>query len=79
MSNAEGRAEHGSPLAHDLAMNWIVWLSLAVVVTAHAAVTGIKPRGTRPVAHSRLMGVGRVVLLIMVVIFAVLAFRARSG
>lgn len=60
-------------------MNWIVWLSLAVVVTAIAAVTGIKPRGTRPVAHSRLMGVGRVVLLIMIVIFAVLAFRARSG
>jgi hypothetical protein len=60
-------------------MNWIVWLSLAVVVTAIAAVTGLKPRGSRPVAHSRLMGVGRVVLVIMVVIFAVLAFRARSG
>jgi len=60
-------------------MNWIVWLSLAVVVTAIAAVTGIKPRGTRPVAHSRLMGAGRVVLIVMIVIFAVLAFRARSG
>lgn len=60
-------------------MNWIIWLSLAVVVTALAAVTGIKPRGTRPVSHSRLMGVGRVVLMIMVVIFAILAFRARSG
>ncbi|MDP9191480.1 MAG: hypothetical protein M3P06_07240 [Acidobacteriota bacterium] len=60
-------------------MNWIVWLSLAVVVTAIAAVTGIKPRGSRPVAHSRLMGAGRVVLIVMIVIFAVLAFRARSG
>ena len=60
-------------------MNWIVWLSLAVVVTAIAAVTGIKPRGTRPVAHSRLMGAGRVVLIVMIVIFALLAFRARSG
>jgi hypothetical protein len=60
-------------------MNWIFWLSLAVVVTAIAAVTGIKPRGTRHVAHSRLMGAGRVVLVIMIVIFAVLAFRARSG
>jgi hypothetical protein len=60
-------------------MNWLVWLSLAVVVTAIAAVTGVKPRGTRPVAHSRLMGAGRVVLIIMIVIFAVLAFRARSG
>lgn len=60
-------------------MNWIIWLSLAVVVTAVAAVTGIKPRGTRHVAHSRLMGAGRVMLMIMVVIFAILAFRARNG
>ena len=60
-------------------MNWIIWLSLAVVVTAIAAVTGIKPRGTRPVAHSRLMGAGRVALIIIVVIFAVLAFNARNG
>jgi hypothetical protein len=79
LTRYSGEKRHGSPLAHELAMNWIVWLSLAVIVTAVAAVTGIKPRGTRPVAHSRLMGVGRVVLLIMVVIFAVLAFRARSG
>lgn len=60
-------------------MNWIIWLSLAVVVTAIAAVTGIKPRGTRPVAHSRLMGVGRIVLIILIVIFAVMAFNARNG
>ena len=60
-------------------MTWIIWLSLAVVVTALAAVTGIKPRGTRPVAHSRLMGVGRIVLIILIVIFAVMAFNARNG
>jgi hypothetical protein len=60
-------------------MSWVVWLGLAVVITAIAAVTGIKAKGTRPVAHSRMMGVGRVFLLIIVVIFAYLAFRARSG
>jgi hypothetical protein len=60
-------------------MNWIIWLSLAVVVTAIAAVTGIKPRGTRPVAHSRLMGAGRVALIVIVVIFVVMAFTARNG
>ena len=58
-------------------MNWIIWLSLAVVVTALAAVTGIKAKGTRPVAHTRMMGVARVVLIVVVVIFAYLAFRAR--
>jgi len=60
-------------------MNWIVWLGLAVLVTAIAAVTGIKPKGTRHVAHSRMMGMGRVFLVILVVIFAYLAFRARAG
>ena len=60
-------------------MSWVVWLGLAVVITAIAAVTGIKAKGTRPVAHSRMMGVGRIFLLIIVVIFAYLAFQARSG
>jgi hypothetical protein len=60
-------------------MSWVIWLSLAVVVAALAAVTGIKPRGTRPVAHTRMMGVGRIALLVIVVVLAYLAFRARNG
>jgi len=60
-------------------MNWIIWLSLAVVVTAIAAVTGIKAKGTRPVAHTRMMGVARIVLILVVVIFAYLAYQARNG
>ena len=60
-------------------MNWLVWLGLAVVIAAVAAVTGIKPKGTRPVSHSRMMGMGRIALLVIVVIFAYIAFRARSG
>lgn len=60
-------------------MNWVVWLGLAVLVSAIAAVTGIKARGTRPVSGTRLMAIGRFVLLILIVLFAYLAFRARSG
>jgi len=60
-------------------VNWIVWLGLAVLVTAAAAITGIKAKGTRPVASSRLMGVGRFILLLLVLVFAYFAFRARSG
>jgi uncharacterized membrane protein YhaH (DUF805 family) len=60
-------------------MNWLVWLGLAVVVAAVAAVTGIKPKGTRPVAHTRMMVMGRLALLALIVIFAWLAFQARSG
>jgi hypothetical protein len=60
-------------------MNWLVWLGLAVFVAAIAAVTGVKAKGTRPVAHTRMMGVGRIALFAVVLIFAWLAFRARSG
>lgn len=60
-------------------MNWLVLLGLAVVIVAAAAVTGIKPKGTRSVSHSRMMGMGRLALLAIAVIIAYLAFRARSG
>jgi hypothetical protein len=60
-------------------MNWLGWVGLAVFVTVLAALTGVKPKGTRPVAHSRMMGVARAILLILLVIFAVMAYRARAG
>lgn len=59
-------------------MNWLTVLGIAVVVVAIAAVTGIKPRGTRPVAHSRMMGMARIALAIFVIILLYLAFRART-
>lgn len=60
-------------------MEWLIWLGLAVVVTAVVAITGIKTKGTRPVGSTRLMAVGRFILLVVVAIFAYMAFRARSG
>ena len=60
-------------------MSWLTWLGLAVLITAVAAITDIKPKRTRLVARTRLMGVARLVLLAIVIIFAYLAFRARSG
>lgn len=62
-------------------MTWIAWLTLAVLITAVAAITGIKPKGTRHVARTRLMGVARTILLIVIaiVIAAYVVFRARSG
>jgi hypothetical protein len=60
-------------------MSWLAWLGLAVVLTATAALTGIKPKGTRHVAHTRLMGGARFALLAFVIILAYLAYRARAG
>jgi len=60
-------------------VNWLVWLGLAVVIAAVAAVTGIKPKGTRPVSHSRMMGMGRLALLAIIIILVYVAFRAHAG
>ena len=60
-------------------MTWLTWLGLAVLITAIAALTGIKARGTRPVAHTQLMGAARVVLALGVIHVLYLAYRARSG
>ena len=60
-------------------MTWLVWLGLALIIAAIAAVTGAQPKGSRPVACSHLMGMARVILLVIVLIFVYLAFRARSG
>ena len=60
-------------------MNWLGWLGLAVFVTAVAAVTGIQPQGARPVAHTRMIGMARFVLVGLVVILVYFAFQAHSG
>lgn len=60
-------------------MNWLVLLGLAIIIAGFAAVTGIKPKETRPVAHTRMMGMARFVLVVVAIILAYLAFRARSG
>jgi len=60
-------------------MSWFAWLGLAVLITAIAAITGIKPKGTRHVARTRLMGGARFALLAIVIIVAYLVFRARAG
>ncbi|MEO8505307.1 MAG: hypothetical protein ABI609_15530 [Acidobacteriota bacterium] len=60
-------------------MTWLMWLGLAVVITAIAAVTGFKPRGTRHVAHTRMMGMARIALGALAIILFYLAFRAHPG
>ncbi len=56
-------------------MNSMLWMGLALPVAAVAALTGLKAKGTRPVAGTRLMGVGRFVLLLLALLFLYLAFR----
>jgi hypothetical protein len=60
-------------------MTWLAWLVLAVIVTAAAAVTGVQPKDTRPVARTRMMGMARVALLGLVIIFVYIALRTRPG
>jgi hypothetical protein len=58
-------------------MSWLVWFALAVIVTGVAAVTGIKPKGTRHVASTSLMGVARVFLWILAIILVYQAWRTH--
>ena len=58
-------------------MTWYTWLIIAMLVATVAAVTGIKPKGTRHVARTSLMGVARFVLLFIMIIFVYMAYRAR--
>jgi hypothetical protein len=60
-------------------MTWFGWLGLAALITAFAAVTGIKAKGTRPVSQTRLMGGARFALFGLVLVFAYLAFEAYSS
>jgi uncharacterized membrane protein YozB (DUF420 family) len=59
-------------------MTWLGLLGLAVVITAIAAVTGIKPKGTQHLARTRMMGMARIALLIIAIMLVYLALRARS-
>ena len=61
-------------------MIWFVLLGIAALVTAFAAVTGIKPKGTQHLAHTRLIGVARIILviLILVVVGVYMASRGAS-
>jgi hypothetical protein len=60
-------------------MNWLVWLALAVIISGVAAVTAIQPKGTRPVGHTRMMGMARLALVALAIILACVAYLARSG
>lgn len=58
-------------------MTWLTWIGIAVLIAAIAAVFGIKPKGTRHVANTRLMGAGRIALVLIAAIFIYLGVSAR--
>ena len=60
-------------------MTWYTWLIAAALITALAAVTGLTPKGGRPVARTGLMSVARFVLVLVIAICVYLAYRARVG
>jgi hypothetical protein len=58
-------------------VSWLTLLLLVAVLVAVAAITGVKPRGGRPVARTRLMSAARVVLLVIAVLLAIAFFTGR--
>ena len=60
-------------------MTWLGWLAIAVIITSVAAVTGIKPKGSQHLAHTRMMTMARFALLAIAILLALaaLVFRVR--
>lgn len=56
-------------------MTWLTFLVVAVVIALAAALFGVQPKGGRKVAGTRLMAVGRVVLVIGILIAGWLMLR----
>lgn len=56
-------------------MSWIVILWIAAAIAALIALTGIKPKGTRHVAHTHLINAARVCFVIILLILAFAAFK----
>jgi hypothetical protein len=65
----------GCVLARGISVTWLTFLMVAVAVAAVFALVGAQPKGARPVAGTRLMAVGRVVLVIGIIIVAYLFLR----
>lgn len=56
-------------------MTWFTFLGIALIIAVIAAISGVKPKGSRHVAHTRLLGVARVILVIIALIFIGMALR----
>jgi hypothetical protein len=54
----------------------LVWIGLAVLLVVVAALTGIAPKGGKPVARTRLMGSARLFLVGGIVVCAALGLSA---
>ena len=76
---AEPPRRAGTRVALRTDVTWLFWLILAVVIAAVAAVTGLQPAGGRPVAHTRMMSMGRLMFALLVIIIAYVAYRAYGG
>lgn len=60
-------------------MGWIVVLGFVTVVVALAALGGLKPSGTRPVARTKLMVAARAVLVLVIIAAGALAWLTLAG
>jgi uncharacterized membrane protein YozB (DUF420 family) len=55
-------------------LTWLSVLAVTVVVVALVALVGVRPSGGRPVERTQLMTVGRIVLLVLGLAIAYVAF-----
>jgi hypothetical protein len=55
-------------------MTAMVWLGVSALLVVTVALTGIGPKGGKPVARTQLMKTARLILIGGVVVFAIIGF-----
>ena len=61
-----------------MGMTSLILIGAVVLIVAFAALTGAKPDDARSIRHTRLMAVGKIILLITVLAVAVGFFVSRG-
>ena len=57
-------------------MSSVFWLALSALLVVTVALTGIGPKGGKPVARTQLMKTARVILIGGVIVFAIVGFAS---
>ena len=58
-------------------MNWLSILGIVVILMAIVSMLGLRPKGGRPVARTRLMSMARIFFIIFGLIILYLGFKSR--
>jgi hypothetical protein len=60
-------------------MSWLTALIAVALIAAVAAITGLKPGGTRRVAGTKMMTAARIALVLAILVVLYIVWKTRTG